>query len=154
MLKRVNHSTTDHRGHDRRQVRTPRKMWNFSGASRANEDTNSPNFQLGRSFQRSPSRLSSSIFGQPSSSFNFTCPSSTGRPSFSIGERCLSSFTCGKPPLFPPRSDGTSDASTQFDAGFTCLCLSSPRARRACALRALRLLLADGTPTLGGGKTF
>ena len=32
--------------------------------------------------------------------------------------------------------------------------LSSPRARRACALRALGLLLADGTPTVGGGKTF
>ena len=30
--------------------------------------------------------------------------------------------------------------------------LSSPR--RACALRALGLLLADGTPTVGGGKTF
>ena len=27
------------------------------------------------------------------------------------------------------------------------------RARRACALRALGLLLADGTPTVGGGKT-
>ena len=27
-------------------------------------------------------------------------------------------------------------------------------ARRACALRALGLLLADGTPTVGGGKTF
>ena len=26
--------------------------------------------------------------------------------------------------------------------------------RRACALRALGLLLADGTPTVGGGKTF
>ena len=25
---------------------------------------------------------------------------------------------------------------------------------RACALRALGLLLADGTPTVGGGKTF
>ena len=34
--------------------------------------------------------------------------------------------------------------------------LSSPRAlaRRACALRALGLLLADGAPTVGGGKTF
>ena len=30
----------------------------------------------------------------------------------------------------------------------------SVRARRACALRALGLLLADGTPTVGGGKTF
>ena len=30
----------------------------------------------------------------------------------------------------------------------------SARARRACALRALGLLLADGTPTVGGGKTF
>ena len=30
----------------------------------------------------------------------------------------------------------------------------STRARRACALRALGLLLADGTPTVGGGKTF
>ena len=28
------------------------------------------------------------------------------------------------------------------------------RARRASALRALGLLLADGTPTVGGGKTF
>ena len=28
------------------------------------------------------------------------------------------------------------------------------RARRACALRALGLLLADGAPTVGGGKTF
>ena len=28
------------------------------------------------------------------------------------------------------------------------------RARRACELRALGLLLADGTPTVGGGKTF
>ena len=28
------------------------------------------------------------------------------------------------------------------------------RVRRACALRALGLLLADGTPTVGGGKTF
>ena len=27
-------------------------------------------------------------------------------------------------------------------------------ARRACALRALGLLLADGAPTVGGGKTF
>ena len=27
------------------------------------------------------------------------------------------------------------------------------RARRTCALRALGLLLADGTPTVGGGKT-
>ena len=26
--------------------------------------------------------------------------------------------------------------------------------RRACALRALGLLQADGTPTVGGGKTF
>ena len=31
---------------------------------------------------------------------------------------------------------------------------AKPRARRACALRALGLLLADGTPTVGGGKTF
>ena len=30
----------------------------------------------------------------------------------------------------------------------------SAMARRACALRALGLLLADGTPTVGGGKTF
>ena len=30
----------------------------------------------------------------------------------------------------------------------------STRARRACRLRALGLLLADGTPTVGGGKTF
>ena len=30
----------------------------------------------------------------------------------------------------------------------------SVRARSACALRALGLLLADGTPTVGGGKTF
>ena len=30
----------------------------------------------------------------------------------------------------------------------------SARARRAWALRALGLLLADGTPTVGGGKTF
>ena len=30
----------------------------------------------------------------------------------------------------------------------------SALARRACALRALGLLLADGTPTVGGGKTF
>ena len=30
----------------------------------------------------------------------------------------------------------------------------SARARRACALRALGLLLADRTPTVGGGKTF
>ena len=30
----------------------------------------------------------------------------------------------------------------------------SARAQRACALRALGLLLADGTPTVGGGKTF
>ena len=30
----------------------------------------------------------------------------------------------------------------------------SARARRACALRALGLLLADGTPAVGGGKTF
>ena len=30
----------------------------------------------------------------------------------------------------------------------------SARARRACALKALGLLLADGTPTVGGGKTF
>ena len=28
------------------------------------------------------------------------------------------------------------------------------RARRACALRVLGLLLADGTPTVGEGKTF
>ena len=28
------------------------------------------------------------------------------------------------------------------------------RARRACALRALGLLLADGAPTVGRGKTF
>ena len=130
MLKRVNHSTTDHRG---RQTSSQdlKKMWNSSGASRTNKDTNSTNFQLGGSSQRSPSRLSSSIFGQPSSSFNFTGPSSTGSPSFSIGgrspysfssgKRCPSSFTCGKPPLFPPRSDGTSDVSTEFDAGFTCL---------------------------------
>ena len=36
--------------------------------------------------------------------------------------------------------------------------LSSPRAKRGgpkgLALRALGLLLADGTPTVGGGKTF
>ena len=118
-LKRVNHSTTDHRG---RQTSSQdlKKMWNSSGASRTDEDTNSPNFQLGGSSQRSPSGSSSSIFGQPSSSFNFV-HSSTGSPSFSIGARCPSSFTCGKPPLFPPRSDGTSDVSTEFDAGFTCL---------------------------------
>ena len=30
----------------------------------------------------------------------------------------------------------------------------SARARRARALRALGLLLADGAPTVGGGKTF
>ena len=30
----------------------------------------------------------------------------------------------------------------------------SARARRACALRALGLLLADGAPTVGWGKTF
>ena len=30
----------------------------------------------------------------------------------------------------------------------------SARALRACALRALGLLLADGTPTVGGGMTF
>ena len=30
----------------------------------------------------------------------------------------------------------------------------SARARRACALRALGLLLADGTFTVGGGRTF
>ena len=30
----------------------------------------------------------------------------------------------------------------------------SARARRTCTLRALGLLLADGTPTVGGGKTF
>ena len=30
----------------------------------------------------------------------------------------------------------------------------SARARRACALRALGLLLADGVPTVGWGKTF
>ena len=30
----------------------------------------------------------------------------------------------------------------------------SAQARRTCALRALGLLLADGTPTVGGGKTF
>ena len=30
----------------------------------------------------------------------------------------------------------------------------SARAQRACALRALGLLLADGTPTVGGGKTL
>ena len=30
----------------------------------------------------------------------------------------------------------------------------SARAQRACALRALGLLLADGAPTVGGGKTF
>ena len=30
----------------------------------------------------------------------------------------------------------------------------SAQALRACALRALGLLLADGTPTVGGGKTF
>ena len=30
----------------------------------------------------------------------------------------------------------------------------SARARRACALRALGLLLADGAPTVGRGKTF
>ena len=30
----------------------------------------------------------------------------------------------------------------------------SAQPRRACALRALGLLLADGTPTVGGGKTF
>ena len=30
----------------------------------------------------------------------------------------------------------------------------SARARRACALRALGLLLADGAPTVGLGKTF
>ena len=32
--------------------------------------------------------------------------------------------------------------------------MRSARARRACALRALGLLLADGAPTVGGGKTF
>ena len=30
----------------------------------------------------------------------------------------------------------------------------SAQARKACALRALGLLLADGAPTVGGGKTF
>ena len=34
------------------------------------------------------------------------------------------------------------------------ICQARARARRACALRALGLLLADGTPTVGGGKTF
>ena len=33
-------------------------------------------------------------------------------------------------------------------------CARSARARRACALRALGLLLADGAPTVGRGKTF
>ena len=32
--------------------------------------------------------------------------------------------------------------------------VQSAQARRACALRALGLLLADGAPTVGGGKTF
>ena len=32
--------------------------------------------------------------------------------------------------------------------------INPARARRACALRALGLLLTDGTPTVGGGKTF
>ena len=34
------------------------------------------------------------------------------------------------------------------------LVLSSARARRACALRTLGLLLADDAPTVGRGKTF
>ena len=32
--------------------------------------------------------------------------------------------------------------------------VQSVRAQRACALRALGLLLADGAPTVGRGKTF
>ena len=107
-------------------------MWNSSGASKTKEETNSPNFQLGGSSQRSSdtSRSSSSIFGQPSS-FNFTSPSSAGPPSFFAGERGPPSFTVGgrgppvftygKTPLFPSRSDGTSEVSTQFETGFTCL---------------------------------
>ena len=38
--------------------------------------------------------------------------------------------------------------------GFCQARAQSARARRACALRALGLLLADGTPTVGRGKTF
>ena len=40
-----------------------------------------------------------------------------------------------------------------FECIYQARARSAP-ARRACALRALGLLLADGTPTVGGGKTF
>ena len=49
------------------------------------------------------------------------------------------------------------DTNDDFGVGQTSN-LSSPRAkraaRRACALRALGLLLADGTLTVGGGRLF
>ena len=41
-----------------------------------------------------------------------------------------------------------------FSVNMTPIRYSCARAQRACALRALRLLLADGAPTVGGGKTF
>ena len=40
------------------------------------------------------------------------------------------------------------------DHNFIVCLLLCYQARRACALRALGLLLADGTPAVGGGKTF
>ena len=56
----------------------------------------------------------------------------------------LSSFSLSKKDLFVQYHDiGVNPARAR-----------SAWARRACALRALGLLLADGTPTVGGGKTF
>ena len=47
------------------------------------------------------------------------------------------------------KKDDTADEAGNYQA-----CAPSALARRACVLRALGLLLADGTPTVGGGKTF
>ena len=55
---------------------------------------------------------------------------------------CLSTRRCYYP-LLPLDSCKNCPARTR-----------SARARRACALRALGLLLADGAPTVGRGKTF
>ena len=44
----------------------------------------------------------------------------------------------------------TTSHSLEIESNWSC----NYQARRACALRALGLLLADGTPTVGGGKTF
>ena len=61
----------------------------------------------------------------------------------SNGSRAIVNFRCQQTP----------QTKTKYTTYYPARARSA-RARRACALRALGLLLADGAPTVGWGKTF